>query len=340
MKIPKSALNNIENIIPELNPVDRKLYYSVTCPSCGKKEAYVYKDKDLIVCNRLNKCGYVKSIFDYLKEDRQLTSKEIMKIIISNTDNKEEIIIKDNSITLPKNVKMFNDNSGFQHTRALNYLVKRNIPINNINELGYIFDEGPYEKRIYVPFIEDEEIVFFTTRDLTNKAFLRWKDPPGIDKHNFVYNIDKMWNTNTIFIFEGLFCALSLKDQIGTAMLTNRLGKEQAKKILSTLPTNIVLIPDIDRAGLTSIDRNIELLKTYKPHNLDVNFYIYYVDNKRKFNVESVMALKLEREKESEVIDKIRGFKDFNDTGLNSINLDNCEIYGKKFSNLRWANKA
>ena len=43
---------------------------------------------------------------------------------------------------------------------------------------------------------------------------------------------------------------------------------------------------------------------------------------------------------EQELIDKIKGFKDFNDTGLNNINLDDCELYGKKVSNLRWSNRS
>jgi len=54
-----------------LSPQDKGGYYLLTCPKCGKREAYVYKaGKPFIFCNRRDKCGLNQSLWDYIQGAR------------------------------------------------------------------------------------------------------------------------------------------------------------------------------------------------------------------------------------------------------------------------------
>ena len=79
---------DIASLLAELNPKNKGSYLTITCPSCGKKEAYIYKRKPIIICNRQNKCGYISSLWKYLQTSRNITKKETLELLAeySNTD--------------------------------------------------------------------------------------------------------------------------------------------------------------------------------------------------------------------------------------------------------------
>jgi len=73
-----------ETLVSDLMPQDRGNSYLLTCPQCGKREAYLYKNGITIKCNRMNNCNYSKSLWDYLQETRGLgqgdTLQELAKL--------------------------------------------------------------------------------------------------------------------------------------------------------------------------------------------------------------------------------------------------------------------
>ncbi len=82
---------NIREVLADLNPKDSGSYFTVTCPFCKKREAYIYKHKQYIQCNRRNKCGRHISLWDYVKEKKQLDNKSTL-----------EELARMANITLPK----------------------------------------------------------------------------------------------------------------------------------------------------------------------------------------------------------------------------------------------
>ena len=52
-------------LLAELRPEISGDHYILTCPSCGKREAFLYLNSHLIICNRQNNCGYKKSLWDW-----------------------------------------------------------------------------------------------------------------------------------------------------------------------------------------------------------------------------------------------------------------------------------
>lgn len=65
-------------MLADLNPKEKGKYLILTCPSCGKREAYIYHTGLYIKCNRLNQCGYCLSLWDYIQQSRQLSNKETL----------------------------------------------------------------------------------------------------------------------------------------------------------------------------------------------------------------------------------------------------------------------
>jgi len=76
---------NIEILLSEIYIKDRGNAFTFICPSCGKKEAYMIKRNNTIIpfisCNRLNKCAYNSSLWDYIKEKEHLTNKETLQYL-------------------------------------------------------------------------------------------------------------------------------------------------------------------------------------------------------------------------------------------------------------------
>ena len=302
---------NLEDILEtmDLSPTDKGQYFIVRCPSCGKKEMFIYKSSKKMICNRRNKCGAELNLLDFLRENFSLY-RDSLEIEIKSKEQPKE-----SRLEIPEGLRFFSEKGmSIIKKRAVKYLASRNIPKSNILKLGYIFEPGSiYNNTIFFPFFENSSLVYFTTRDFTNSRFtysedgekspLRYIAAKGLNSHNFVFNIDEIDEDKDLFIFEGLMDALTLERQVGTATLTSTLGDKQAIKIWDKAPRRIILVPDSDEAGQKNLIKNYKKLLFHRPPSLE--------------NVE-VLIYKLPS-----------GVKDFNETGKNFIDVSKCECIKK-----------
>lgn len=65
--------------LADLEPQDKGDYYSLICPDCKKREAYIYKNGIRLFCNRQDKCGFSQSLWDYVQNTKGLTSQETLR---------------------------------------------------------------------------------------------------------------------------------------------------------------------------------------------------------------------------------------------------------------------
>lgn len=190
---------------------------------------------------------------------------------------------------------------------AIRYLQERKISPSG---LGYFPKDDPnYSGRIFIPFYENDELVYFLARSYTGSE-LRYKNPAGLST-DVIFNYDKI--EDTVFIFEGVFDAMSLDNYPGTAILSNKMKEGQAKKLMgiSSLK-NVVFVPDKDaktdtrKLILENLIKNQELLNKYKRISKKVNFFVYNIPD---------------------------GYKDFNEykqkSGSGIVNLEDCEVFEK-----------
>lgn len=192
---------------------------------------------------------------------------------------------------------------------AKNYLTDRLIPIEG---LGYIYkSKSIYSQRVFIPFYENGKLVYWIARHYGDSP-LRYANPKDVNREHIVYNIDKLEYTDTVYIFEGVFDALSLDVGVGTCLLGSRVSQIQVEKIIDFAPKNIIFVPDTDETGQRLLEENVEMFKTYKPSTYQPNFL--------KFNIPAP-------------------YKDFNEykiaTNIGEIPIEKCtEITRSSFLTL------
>lgn len=284
----------------------------VNSPFVDDRKFHMYVNPQKGVVNDF-KSGYGGSFIKFASEYLNMGTRAAISHLIKNYSGRgsfrdfsiTEYLEKTNEFELPEGLNWFAETKqGIIRNQAYNYLKRRKVSEEVINEFGYIYNQGSeYNKTIFIPFYEDGELVYFITRDFTNKNDLRYNFPHGVNSKNYVYNIDKI--ENEVFIFEGVFDAIALDKQVGTAILSADLGKRQAIKILNKAPKKIIFVPDNDETGKETLEKNIFLLLKYKPPSLAFEIFIYEIKNYKDFS-------KLKEE-----------------TGQNYINIVECKEWQK-----------
>lgn len=140
---------------------------------------------------------------------------------------------------------------GPQFVEMLRYLMDRGYA----NPFDYDFYWSPepgYIDRVIIPFRWQGRIVGSTARKIT-----QGKPKYVSDQHpHFVFNFDRQKEDQKyIFVCEGPFDALAIG---GVALLTNDIAEQQSR-IINSLGSEVIVIPDQDKAGLVLFDRAAEL---------------------------------------------------------------------------------
>jgi hypothetical protein len=109
-----------------------------------------------------------------------------------------------------------------------------------------------YSDRVIIPFRWQNRIVGNTARKVTDG-----KPKYLSDQHpNFVFNVDNQKEEQKyVLVCEGPFDALAVN---GMSLLTNDISDYQSR-IINSLGSEVIVIPDQDRAGLVLYDRAVEL---------------------------------------------------------------------------------
>lgn len=328
-KIPASSIikflenNNIE--IKETSD-DNEIRINSIYENDNKFKLYISLDKGVFHCFKSGEGGKVEKLFSHIVN---INEGDILNYLVKNYFNsnevvKEIIVDKNEELELPKDLKFFREtenDSGLiisGRKKAYNYLARRGISEEVINELGYITNsDSMYNNRIFIPFFEEEKLVYFQTRDFTNISKMRYINPKGFSSKQFVYNIDKI--KDEVVIVEGLFDAMTIDNIPATAIMSADLNLNQAKKIMFKAPKEIIIIPDNDETGNRTLTKNIELLNYVKPKSLNYSIWLYYLPNEFKdFNEYAVKSNKFEIDKSKLIrYNKNRFFGSFKFSNIN-----------------------
>ena len=314
-KIPESIIVSfIEANFPEAKETSSgELHFNTPFEKDGKLRLYVNPENGRFFDQKRQVGGDFSS---FVAEYLNVPYVEVAMILIkeySNRTNEEidfkEVVEVEKELELPEGLHFFHEKKlGIIGRKAKRYLENRGIDPSG---LGYIFkNNSDFNKRIFVPFYENGKMVYFIARAFDDNPF-RYKNPDGFNASEVVYNIDNI--EDEVFIFEGVFDALSLKSQIATCMLSNSLKREQAIKILDKMPNRITFVLDNDEDPKTrsiierSLNKNIKLLMEHKSPSLQLDIFIYRPPEE---------------------------YKDFNEysvaTGTGFINYKDCEKYNPR----------
>lgn len=118
------------------------------------------------------------------------------------------------------------------------------------NKVFYWSPFNGFESRIIVAFFYHRAVAGYTARKIGKgiPKYLSEQHP------HFLFNVDEQDEKQRyVFVCEGPFDALAIN---GTALLTNGIGDQQAR-ILDSLGSEIIVIPDQDEPGLEVIKKAI-----------------------------------------------------------------------------------
>jgi len=273
----------------------------------GKGGSFPSFVSEFLNISYLDACKLLESDFTDFTINATIDIRDIIASI--NQEQPDDLEEDEDKNPLDVNPIMFDDCYELDDDgeEAIRYLQNRKIsPIG----LGYFPKRDPnYSGRIFVPFYENGELVYFLARSYIGSE-LRYKNPSGLSA-DYVFNYDSI--EDTVVIFEGVFDALSLDNHVGTAILSNKMKNGQAEKLMGIESIkNVIFVPDKDKEPevrktiLNNLIYNYDLLNKYKRMSRRVNFYIYNIED---------------------------GFKDFNEykqkTGNGNIEISDCEKFNK-----------
>lgn len=290
-----SRLDRAETV-RDLSPEDRGQYYLISCPSCNKREAYIYKNKKpYLVCNRRDKCGYNKSLWDYIQEKGNLTGQETLKELarIANYTLADKVIAQEDIDRQRERESILEE--------ALSLFISRKEEAK-----AYLKGRGWTDKEI-----EETEIGFYSSQDElinylsgkgfskdsiktaglltqgygeTHKIVIAYRDPVGrlkgfivraIDqtepKYKFSYGIEKdsPFNLNearrekTLIVVEGFIDAIliTLRGVKGViAIGGSTLTETQLDTALRYGAKDFILALDNDEAGRKGTEKALSLI--------------------------------------------------------------------------------
>lgn len=276
---------NLEEVLKKLNATLLGDYYTLICPKCGKKEAFLYLDdlykykqdsthKVAIRCNRLNKCGEITYLNDLLNltEKKELNLPTPKSSIQINNRGIEliEKFINYSLFSINCNYKDFDfdirgisnetlkNNGIFYYSKKFESIVDSNLGKKCFSDKYRIKE---YKNRdIFIPILNYENKV--------ERILLRSKEQGEQKKKEIqlklkdrsieIWNIKALINKEKyVFITEGVYDALSIKDVDPNVDALSLPGVRKYKQLVKEIDKNIdkcknkifIIATDNDKAG-------------------------------------------------------------------------------------------
>ena len=176
-----------------------------------------------------------------------LQQKDLIEYIKVRKEKKKvkfkELALPDAELIDPNNEK---------HKVFIDYLQSRGIKYDEYPFMVTPNEQGRNSNRIIIPYTFEGKIVGHTSRYLDNRTpkFIKEQQTGYV----FGYDFQKPeWES--CIVVEGIFDALSLN---ACALTHDTISDEQAE-LLTRLNRKVIVVPDLDKTGLTICDRALEL---------------------------------------------------------------------------------
>lgn len=251
-------------------------WYSSHCPICDKSnKRYTHFHYGVTKCYTCDpdegKAQGVIYFLMYYLSVSYLKAKEILEeyeesdleftVLVDYTGNAPIA-----TVNLPENYKPILSGENMLATRARNYLVSRKLDLEYADSIGIGYvdkRDSDFKKDFFgylvIPFKRGGVLYYYQTRAFLGQE-LRYKNPNvdnlGIGKSEIIFNQDALNLHKKVFLFEGVFDALTLKDN-ATAILGKSLSSFQKELIIKSHCKEVIIGMDegcIDEAKQIGID--------------------------------------------------------------------------------------
>jgi len=206
------------------------------------------------------------NLFQLLKQvgANRSAYKELSEIVGSTFYSSEKKVSTE-VLTLPKEIKYFDDIDSVFKLHALRFLYSRGITDTDIMRysIGYC-TEGIYQNRIIVPSYDNDGMLnYFIGRDFY-KGGMKYKNPP-ISKDIIGFDLYVNWN-EPIILCEGVFDAIAIKNN-SIPLFGKTILPKLYKKIIEKHVKHIVISLDDD-----AFKDSLKMTNDFMNMGIDVRF--------------------------------------------------------------------
>jgi len=281
--------------LADLEPVKKgEGRYLLICPSCNKKEAFIYENTEIIECNRKNNCGYKSTFLAYKNQGVYPRGVDYIKIIkelghtygiIIDDENRERFVKKEESRKSDQNIlsKLWNHfQSLLAKSKGEEYLKSRNFPtdqkqfgmypkveelkrwitenkldLDRCQDLGLIRHD--FEGRLIgVWKTQDRDICNFWARSLDGKEpkYSRLKSHPDL-KQEYPQGSEHILGDRSIWV-EGHLDVVAAYLSVFDGVVGCGTATVPDKAFQSLKTSEVILCLDNDQAGRDGMYRFIE----------------------------------------------------------------------------------
>ena len=204
-------------------------------------------------------------------------------------------------LSLPKEIKYFDDSESVFQLHALRFLFNRGLTEQDIlrYNIGYC-TEGLYQNRIIVPSYDSDGILnYFVGRDFYSGG-MKYKNPP-ISKDIIGFDLYVNWN-EPIILCEGVFDAMAIKNN-SIPLFGKTILPKLYKKIIEKKVSHIIISLDEDAFNDSlkmandfmnmGIDVRFVKLKGKDPSELGYEKMVSELFNSQRVNFKELMRMKL-----------------------------------------------
>jgi hypothetical protein len=176
-----------------------------------------------------------------------LQHKDLLQMVKINRQKRK---VKFKEAALPEGELLSVDDP--THRKFVDYIHSRGLQVSDYPFLITPHEEGRNANRIVVPYTFNNKIVGHISRYLDDRTpkYIKEQQPGYIFGYDFQHP-----DWEVCIVVEGIFDALSIN---GCALTHDTISDEQAE-VLRSLNRKIIVVPDIDKPGLTICDRALEL---------------------------------------------------------------------------------
>lgn len=163
-----------------------------------------------------------------------------------------------------------------EHSEYAEYLKSRYVDYTNLK----LFVDVK-RKMVVFPVYMYDTLVYYVARSIRKNSYIRYLNATT-EGQGFVYGLENIDSSSIVFIFEGIFDSLMVKN--GIAILSaNNVSEDLVENLLNKNPYKIYIVMDNDKAGKIAREKLIELL--FKKHN---QLYIFNWNKIQKKDISDV----------------------------------------------------
>lgn len=164
---------------------------------------------------------------------------------------KQKLKVKFKETKLPEDAILIDENN-IEHKKYADYIKSRGLSIGDYPFMITPNEKGRNSNRIIIPYTFEGKVVGHISRYLDNRIPKYIKEQQT--GYVFGYDLQKP-DYDVCVVVEGIFDALSIN---GCALTHDTISDEQAE-VLRRLNRKIIIVPDLDKSGMTICDRALEL---------------------------------------------------------------------------------